>query len=585
MISNRFWGPLISAMFLFILYFVVALRQHNFALPNFNYIEYQSTFIYGIPNLVFQSYFWKIIFLFPATILFSLALTRGGVRFSLPVKINYRLIVGVVLVTATIILILSVQFLFRETEVTDDENAYDFQAQTLLAGRLVNPPPPVAGKGVEWLPLIETSFDNIMIINDGRLWVGKYTLGHPIIIAIGMALGNRYIVTIGISILTLLLVYLIAVKLYNNKKIALLAFCLGAVSPFFYFVSSSRLSHTTSGFFLALFMYLFLHIREMQNTPMKAVMTILSGLALGYAFNVRPLTALGFSLPFIFIMIMDFRQFPKRTFLTGLFLSLSFSVMLILTLWYNAIVTGNPLLFPFSYYYPGESVGLSILHTPYSALHNLAVNLVRLNGTLFGFPISLIFVIAFFFAKKEFGDRLAFGILGSIACAYMFYFSPGVQDLGPVYYYETLIPLLLLSARGIQYLNKIVSIHFEHGKTFVLNFLITSCLVAYGSFVPERVSHIARLTEQIRKPYEIVQSANIHHALVMIELSSKHGGVSGCRNSSPEFTDDVIYCLYTNNMVSNRAVVNYFSDRSPYILRLDSTKQHFELLPVDRNNF
>jgi hypothetical protein len=259
--------------------------------------------------------------------------------------------------------------------------------------------------------------------------------------------------------------------------------------------------------------------------------------------------------------------------------------MFVPTLWYNHVVTGNSLLFPFVYHCSWEHIGFSSLHTPYSALHNLAVSLVRLNGTLFGFPISLIFVFSFFFAKKEFGDRLAFGIIGCIACAYLFYYSPGVQDLGPVYYYETLIPLLLLSARGIQYLNNIISVHFEHGKTFVLNFLIISCIVAFGSFVPERVSHIARLTEQIRKPYKIVQSTNIHHALVMVELFGKQGGVIGYRNSSPEFTDDVIFCLYTNNMVTNRAVVNYFSDRSPYILRQDSTKQHFELLPVDRNNF
>lgn len=262
MTSKHFWRPLICSMFLFILYFVVALKQHNFALHDFAYIEYLPTFIYGIPNPVFQSFFWKIVFLFPATILFSIAITRSGIKFSLPLNTDKRLIISFVLIIATIILIISAEFLFQETEVTDDENAYDFQAQTLLKGRIVNPPPPIASKTVEWPPLIETSFNNIMIINDGRIWVGKYTLGHPIMIAIGMLFGNRYIMTIGMSILTLLLVYLIAQKLYNDKKIAILAFCLGAVSPFFYFVSSSRLSHTTSGFFLALFMYLFLRIRS-----------------------------------------------------------------------------------------------------------------------------------------------------------------------------------------------------------------------------------------------------------------------------------------------------------------------------------
>ncbi|MGD0036176.1 MAG: glycosyltransferase family 39 protein [Bacteroidota bacterium] len=579
--SNRFFGLLIGAMFLFILYFIVALYQHNFAITSFDYIKDIPTFFFGVPNQVFQSQLWKIIFLLPATVLFSVAFTRAGFQFSIPEKINYRLIVSVLLLTVTIILVLSTQFLFQETEVTDDENAYDFQAKTLLASRFINPPPPVLGKSMDDKYSDETSFDNWGIINDGHQWVGKYTLGHPAIIALGMALGNRYIVIIGISVLTLLLIYLIAEELYNDKKIALLAFCLGCVSPFFYFVSSSRLSHTTSAFFLALFMYLFLRLRHIQTWQKKALMALLVGLVLGYAFNTRQLTAIGFSFPFIIVWLMDHRQFPKRTFLIGLLIFIGFSFMLALTLWYNSIVTGNWLQFPFHYYCPIERIGFSIRYTPSSALHNLAISIVRMNGPLFGFPLSLLFVFVFFFAKKEFADRLLFGILGSIAFAYCFYYGPGVQDLGPIYYYETIIPLFILSARGIFFLYKTIFNRFDQGKVFILHFLVISCIMAFATYIPERISHIARLTEQIRKPYKTVRSANIHNALIMIKLWQSQGAVSSYRSPSPKFTDDIVFCLYTDS-VSNRTVLNYFSKRAPYFLQYDKENDLIEIFPLDR---
>ena len=579
--SNRFLGLLVGAISLFILYYVVTLRHYNVMITNFDYIEDIQTFVFGIPNQVFKSHLWKIILLLPATILFAVALTRAGVQFPIPEKINYRLIVGAILLTVTIILVLSTQFLFHETEVTDDENAYDFQAQTLLAGRIVNPPPPVLGKSMDDRYSEKTSFDNLMIINDGRLWTGKYTLGHPAIIALGMALGNRYIVIIGISVLTLLLIYLIAEELYNDKELAFLAFCLGSVSPFFYFVSSSRLSHTTSAFFLALFMYLFLRLRHMKAWQQKTFMTLLAGLVLGYAFNVRSLTAFGFSLPFAVVWLMNHRQFPKRTFWTGFLLFVGFFFMLTLTLWYNSIVTGNWLQFPFHYYGPIERIGFSLYHTPYSALHNLAISIVRMNGALFGFPLSLLFVFICFFAKKEFADRLLFGILGGIIFAYCFYYSPGVQDLGPIYYYEAIIPLFILSARGIFFLHKMVFNRFDRGKVFIHHFLVTSCIVAFVTYIPERISHIARLTEQIRAPYEVVRSANIHHALIMISSWSSKGQVFGYRNPSPVFDDDIVYCRYTDS-ISNCTVANYFSDRTPYILHYDKKNTLYKIWQLDR---
>lgn len=565
------WSLLAAGLLLVCFYFTIARTCDNFHLTDFNYFSNFANSLFGIPNPFIKSQLWKILLLLPATILFSVVFMKTGMRFHLPKRINYRLFIIALLFVAATVLVLSTQLLFRETEVTDDEIAYDFQAQTILLGRIVNPPPP-----------IEPSFDNHFIINDGRQWIGKYTVGHPLIIAIGIALGYRHLAIIAISIMTLFLLYVISLELYNDRKIALLTLGLSVLSPFFYLVSSSRLSHTTTAFFLALFMYLFLRSRNTNKERNSAIIAFLSGIALGYAFNVRSLTALGFALPFCFVIITDFRHRKPGTLLRGIFIVVGFLLIFVPTLWYNAVVTGNALKFPFHYYETNEDLGFGVQgHTLFSAIRNLVISITRLNGVFLGFPLSLIFLFVTLFVRKKFGDRLSWGILAGIAVAYLFYFSPGVSDLGPVYYYETIIPLLILTSRGAIILHRIIIERFKQGYAFVPAFLVLSCFFSFITFVPEQVSHIRRLTELIREPYEAVRSDNIHHAVVMMLPGPKKGWILGYKNPSPKLNDDVLYCLYTDRK-SNLAVVNYFNDRKAYILWYNVDSMRYEVSPVNQ---
>jgi hypothetical protein len=566
-------GSLFITAALFIgIYIAIAWWQANFAFPNYDYARTNGFSLAWISGPEFQSYIWKVLLLVPAVVLCSVALTRMGFHFALPEHINDKIIIGSILTVAAIILIFSTQFLFHETEVTDDENTYDFQAQTILAGRIVNPPPPVIN-----------NFHNVFIINNGSCWVGKYTLGHVLVVAFGMLLGNRYIGTIGISVLTLFLIYCIVKELYGDKKLALLTLCLAAVSPFFYLMSSSRLSHTTTAFFLALFMYLFLHVRRIENIGMKMLSSVAIGLSVGYALNTRTLTAIGFALPFVVVVVRDALKYPKKVLLSYYMMGIGFLAMVALMLWYNISVTGNPMQFPFHYYNPVEEIGFGTYgHTPLLGIKNLAVNLFRLNVSLFGFPLSLLFVFFLFFTQKDNRDNFLFSIFGSFTLFYFFYYSPGVFDLGPVYYYEMIIPLLILSARGIFAVIEFLSKYSAEGKTVVSAFLLLSCLGAWGTYVPEKITHVGRLTKQIREPYELVEASNIHHAIVMIERLPYKGWVFSYRSPSPLFTDDIIYCLYADKS-SNSAMAKYFRDRNFYLLHYITDKGNFQLLQLSRD--
>jgi hypothetical protein len=565
------WDLIIVAMILVGIYYVLVAAHDGFGLADFSYFSNSGAYMLNIPTPFVRAQFWKIMFLLPATILATVALVKAGVRFRFPSGISSRLAVGGLMAMAAVVLVMSTQLLFHETGVTDDESTFDFQAQTLLLGRVVNPPPPVAN-----------SFQNTFIINDGKIWAGKYTLGHPLIIAIGMALGDRYLLTITFSVLTLLLIYLIALKLFEDKTVARLALLLGALSPFFYLVSSTRLSHTTTAFFLALFVYLYLRARSTNETSMRALFpAFLAGIALGYAFNVRSLTALGFSVPFCVVGMIDLRQRIPGTLAKALSLAAGFAVMLVFTLGYNSVVTGNALTFPFHYYDSSEMLGFGANgHTFFASIRNLAVSVGRLNSIFLGFPISLLCLFLVVILPKRFGDYVSLGILGSIAFAYIFYYSPGVSDVGPVYYYETIIPLLLLTARVAMFLHRWFSEHLERGNAVVPNFLAVSVLLALITFVPEEVSHIRRLTTQIRSPYEFVRTADIHHALVLTKMKPNKGWVFGFKNPSPDFTDDIVYARFSDS-TSNVALLKYFQDRAPFILDGDGNKEPYRLIPAD----
>ncbi len=569
--SSGAWSLLVAAALCIGIYIAIACLQNNFAFPNYDYAKTNGLSLVWISGPEFQSYIWKVFLLVPAVIFCSVALARIGCHFALPEKINYKIVIGSILTVAAIILIFSTQFLFHETEVTDDENTYDFQAQTILAGRIVNPPPPVLN-----------NFHNVFIINNGSCWVGKYTLGHPLVIALGMFLGNRYIGIIGISILTLFLLYCIVKELYGNTKLALLTLCLAAVSPFFYLVSSSRLSHTTTAFFLALFMYLFLRVRRIENIGVKLLFSVAAGLSVGYALNTRTLTAISFALPFVVVVVRDAMKDPKKYLFSYYMMGIGFLTMVAFMFWHNIKVTGSPMQFPFHYYNPGEEMGFGAYgHTPFLGIKNLAVNLFRLNVSLFGFPVSLFFAAILFFAQKDNRDNFLFSIFGSFTLFYFFYYSPGVSDLGPVYYYEMIIPLLILSARGIFTVAEFLSKYSAEGKTIVSTFLLLSCLGAWGTYVPEKITHVSRLTEQIREPYEVVKSSNIHHAVVIVQRLPYKGWVFGYRNTSPLLTDDIVYCHFADT-VSNNALAQYYSDRNMYILRYDEKEEKSELVPIKR---
>ncbi len=560
-----------AGLALLAIYGAVAWVNGFFVFSEFDYLRDKAVVLFSFRQAQLASMFWKVALLFPATVLLAAALVRSGVRLHLlPLNRAWK-ILAPLMIAAGLLMVLSITTVFKQTEVTDDENTYVFQARTLLLGRTANPPPPA-----------QASFDNVFLINDSRQWVGKYGLGHPAVIALGLLVGTRYAATVLISILIILLVYMIARRLEWDRRTAIVAAGLTAISPFFYLVSSTLLSHTTATFALGLFFLLLLIARQRAGEPMGLLAAFAGGLALGLAFNIRPLTAVGYGLPFGVLLVADAARRKRGTLAVIGASGAGLAIMIGATLWYNQDITGNAFTFPFNYYNAEEAMGFGVYgHTPVMALNNLAVSFIRLNAFLFGFPLSLMFAAMPFFFKLTEGDKIAAGIIGSLSAAYLFYWAPGVSDAGPVYYYEMLVPLVLLSARGVMMSHAWVSRRFPVHAGFVPAFLAVSAVVALLTFVPERLIHVRRLTDQIREPYETIEAAGLSHALVFVRSIPSKGWVFGYRHPDPSLDENVILCAFADR-TSNLAAVDAFPDRDHYVMWYDTQWQRTVVKRVTR---
>jgi hypothetical protein len=557
---------LIAGGVFLIVYGIVAWRMNFFLSADFRYVG-NPLYIWYLPYEQLASSLWKVALLLPASLCLAFFMSSRGYGVRLGGLYRRRIAPVIFSLAAVGLLIFTINFLLQKTEVTDDELTYDLQAKILLAGKLYVTPP------------AENSFNNVFIL-PGEKMTGKYNLGHPLVLAAGMLVGSPYVLPVLFGGLLVLMTYSINRLLYKDRRQAFLSSLLLLISPFLYFTGATRLSHTTTAFSLTLFMLLFLKLRENDAGRVRGLLVALAaGLAAGFAFNVRPLTAVGFLLPFLILVLGDFVRKKGRHSLKYLLIGAGFVAVIAFSLWYNKQITGSYLHFPFTLYDPSEQP-LGSRYSPVQAFSNLAVNGVKLNSFLFGFPLSLIFFFIYVFkSKKSASDKLIFGIIGSFCFFYLAYYGPGVSDTGPLYYYELLVPIVILSARGLLWLHDWLRTSGPKLRTYAINFLVISVLISAPTFWLERSLYLINLTDAIAEPYRAIKESQVHSALVFIQSWPNKGFVFGFRNNSPDFKDDVILCRLRKGE-DNIKVVRRFPERSRYVLRYNSQAGRTELIKI-----
>ena len=323
--------------------------------------------------------------------------------------------------------------LMRRFPHSGDEFAYIYQANTLLAGRLVNPVPPFPPT---YLPVHTVSSPWGMF--------GKYPPGWPALLAIGEALSIGFLAGPIIGVITLVRAYRLTKRLAGRES-ALALTALLATSSFFLFNSASFYPH--SAVLLALVL-IFDHLDRYRRAPSTRD-ALIAAAALGFIVLARPFDAaliLGILLP---VLATYFFRNLRRPLVRDTALAIGVQVLVVgIYLLYNKGTTNSFFTFGHQLADPLDkpSVDPSEMGRPL---------LLRAGRYFEAFWVVVLAPLALLTrrgAEKQDGPSRRFfaGLLAFSALFWVGYAAYLVPDLppryGPRYLYPTLFPLALMSA-------------------------------------------------------------------------------------------------------------------------------------------
>lgn len=279
--------------------------------------------------------------------------------------------------------------------------------------------------------------DNVIFNSYPHFW--------PFLIAIFIKLHAPSLLSPLLSTFSLLLIFLIARRLFDEKT-ALIAALLYCVSPFVILMAGEYMMHMPAQFFLLAAFYCVLrYIKKAGVWP-----ALLGGLSLGYAFALRPLTTVGVFLP-IGVYFLVFNR--KKLFVwRSLWLVAGFAIIFCVLLADNRLITGDfmTLGHPTAMYRDERS-----LVSPFNlqnGLNQTDLTLAFLSPIIFySFIPHIILVLAVLplivLRRKQ--DFLCLAIFLSLVAFYAMTYTHGIHGYGPRYYFEAFFALFILAAQGV----------------------------------------------------------------------------------------------------------------------------------------
>jgi len=423
-------------------------------------------------------------------------------------------------------------------------------------------------------------FNYFQIFNDGARLFGILPFGHSVLLMLGSLLRLEWMVNPLLGSLAVVVIYFLGKECHDETG-GRVAALLGLLSPFMLFMSSEYMNHASCLLFISLFLLFFL--RTINSSGIRNSM--LAGLALGMALNIRPLTAFAVALPTAIYGIYQLTR-RRNDLLRGFILmTLPIIAGLLLLLLYDYLTTGNPLASGYKVYYALEyhtfNWGLGFgtrgwsswgEHTVLRGLIQTGNNLNALNKYLFESPLPgmlPVFLLFVTFPKKSI-DYLLLAVLVSLPIAYFFYWF---QDLcfGPRFLYESLGPILVLSGQGIlrfprfighasglvtgprdsadtgQYDEKTAA---NAGQAFRVMLFLAFCaslLIGIPHQTAVYADHYWGVNSRV---YDRVRENRIRHALVFINPDVPSSGLvlqnyygSGFLGNTLDFRGPVVYAL------------------------------------------
>jgi 4-amino-4-deoxy-L-arabinose transferase-like glycosyltransferase len=466
---------------------------------------------------------------------------------------------------------------FERMPHLEDEMAYVWQAQVMARGQIMVPSPPNP-----------KSFLYPFVVDYRGQRFGKYPLGWPALLSIGVRLGQRDLVNPLLAGLGLWLIYCLGKRTFG-ETVGLLAGVLTLTSPFFLVNSASLLSHPFGLVLSAAFALAWL---EAFGDPLSSrpwLPTLLAALALGMLVLTRPLTAVAVAVPFaihgLYLLVKGDWSVRRR-------LSAFVGIVLLLSslhfAWQYA-VTGDPLLNPYTLWWPYDRVGfgpgigpLPEGNTLHQAWINTRFSLKVGNWDVFGWPmLSFIFIPVGLVALLRYPVKRVENILLSsvFPCLVIIYLAywVGASLYGPRYFYEGLYSVVLLSAAGIALL---AGWPVRPGQPWpartqrqrlrslsVFGFLTALILFNLAFYLPPRLEKMFGLygvQHAHLEPFLTPAAEKLAPAIFVVHPQSKWIEYGTLLELESPFLDSPFIFIYSRGAAMDQYVVSHFPDRAVY---------------------
>lgn len=476
----------------------------------------------------------------------------------------------------------------RGVPLTDDESAYRFMAELIASGRLTAPSPEP-----------RLFFDRAFMINDGRFYAG-YFVGWPAIAALGALVGAPGYVNALLAGLTVPPLWGLARRL-AGRRVALFVAALGATAPMLVVGAATELSHTSC---LCLLTWCAWAVVRSRGPGAARGFDVLAAAAFAGAFCVRPLSALAIGLPYLAAWLRSvWRDRPRRLVRLAAF-ALPSGALAAAFLGVNAVQNGSPLLTAYDRLlaYQAENGWRFAAFSRESsaqfgnfriagwrpALANSAIAALRLGVNLFGWPLSYALAV---FAAGARRALLPAASLGLFFALHLFVSDPGIDTFGPVHYFETALPILLLTAVGARRLVALARRRRgARSPAAATSRALGPALlvVAVLGYWPVEIGALRRIADTLVLPGEAVEAAGLHDAVVF----SPRPWAPTCRcaptdhwvffrpNNDPDLRDDVLWVNHLT-VVEDRALMTRFPGRTGWLMWWDRSCTP-RLFPIER---
>jgi dolichyl-phosphate-mannose-protein mannosyltransferase len=466
----------------------------------------------------------------------------------------------------TLFLVTAVRYGFlKDAAISDDEHAYAFMGQMFASGRIYVPSLP---------PPLRAFLDNQFIVNNGKMY-GIYFPGHPVALAIGERLHAMAWVPTLSATLTVPLAFGVARRLFGLRT-AVLTLPLLLVSPYFLFPSATLLAHSTAAVLLMAFIYSILRLRE---EPDAIRWWVAAGIAVSWAAVTRPFSTPFFVGPWLLWLGVDLWRRRRTSALPGIVLfCLIGAGVLGLLLAYQSALSGSPFTSgyqTFSQIHRWALVGKALeAPPPLPSIHELMFTLARINFWLFGWPASLLLVPLF---HRTEGGRRVFASVAMVILVYAVISAATIQPVGPVHYSELAVPLVILSASGLERLVELgrAAIGWAGAARAAVTMPLAATLCALVTFVPVYGVSLRASADLTRAPDDFLAERGIDRALVFVRglPGLRHPPYSWAyyrRNNSPDLTDPI---LLVNHLgaAKNTELMRVFPDRPAFVLEIQGS--------------